>query len=222
MTEPRKKNRGSVPRTRGDGLRSCQGCQLAADPSKLIRLVVGEDGEIHVDSRLKGQGRGAWLCPRRSCLAEAVKRRRLERSLHIDGLHSDVQRLVQEALDGVEDRIRFLLSLCQKSGRAASGGDVVERLVTQGEVDTLLVSRDAAESTRKRVVSWVENSRGRIRSAVVPLDMEILGHVLGKSPRSVVAIRPGELCRAIVDDLARHQALCEDPGPVRAVTAPEG
>src|SRR5580693_9202449 len=59
------------PRTR-----TCVGCgeQVAREaPGDLVRLVLGPDGEVAVDARAGGFGRGAYVHARRPCLERAVK-----------------------------------------------------------------------------------------------------------------------------------------------------
>jgi hypothetical protein len=50
-----------------------------------VRLVVSDDG-IAVDRSRRLPGRGAYLCPDRRCLRQALKRRALPRRLRAVGL----------------------------------------------------------------------------------------------------------------------------------------
>lgn len=54
--------------------RTCIGCGSVFDKKKLVRLVVKEESVL---PDLKGvmPGRGAYICPRESCLAGAYKRK---------------------------------------------------------------------------------------------------------------------------------------------------
>jgi len=63
-------------------LRTCVGCRRIVDPAALMRLVV--DGDRIVASRTAA-GRGAWLCPGRACLEQAVRTRALPRALRHAG-----------------------------------------------------------------------------------------------------------------------------------------
>lgn len=72
-------------------MRMCTGCGEMKPKKELVRLVrapekPGEDGAaplpaISLDRTGKKPGRGAYICPSRSCLQKARKARRLERAL---------------------------------------------------------------------------------------------------------------------------------------------
>ncbi len=63
--------------------RMCMGCGQLKPKKELLRVVRTPDGVIELDPSPAGKkpGRGAYLCPRRECLALAVKAKRLERAL---------------------------------------------------------------------------------------------------------------------------------------------
>ena len=48
---------------------------------ELIRVVRSPEGELSLDFRGKKPGRGAYLCPSPECLAQARKKRAVERAL---------------------------------------------------------------------------------------------------------------------------------------------
>ena len=60
--------------------RKCCGCQEMKDKKELIRVVRSEDGMFSLDFTGKAPGRGAYVCPNRSCMEKAQKSRGLERS----------------------------------------------------------------------------------------------------------------------------------------------
>lgn len=64
--------------------RTCIGCGLKRPQTELVRLAAGERaGTIVLDRRRRLPGRGAYLCPRTQCLAEALRRRRVDRALRV-------------------------------------------------------------------------------------------------------------------------------------------
>ncbi len=66
-------------------VRKCMGCMEAKPKKELVRVVrPPEGGAVTVDATGKLNGRGAYLCPSRECLAKARKARRLERALECD------------------------------------------------------------------------------------------------------------------------------------------
>ena len=61
-------------------MRQCVGCRVMKEKRELIRVVKSPEGEISLDFKGKKPGRGAYLCPDRSCLKRAQKARALERA----------------------------------------------------------------------------------------------------------------------------------------------
>ncbi len=68
------KNKEHVP------LRTCISCGTKKDKDKLIRLVVDANGVLIRDDMGKECGRGAYVCPTRSCWEKLQKGNRLCRA----------------------------------------------------------------------------------------------------------------------------------------------
>lgn len=62
-------------------MRTCVGCRTERGKRELVRVVRTPEGEVVLDATGKRSGRGAYLCPRRECLAAARKSKSLERAL---------------------------------------------------------------------------------------------------------------------------------------------
>ena len=77
-------------------LRTCVGCRAREARSVLVRVVWMVD-RVAVDECASAPGRGAWLHPDGSCLAQAVKRKAIGRALRV----SDV------GVSGLIDRPEF-------------------------------------------------------------------------------------------------------------------
>ena len=74
-------------------MRTCVGCGEPKAKRELIRVALSPDGNITIDRSGKAPGRGAYLCESMSCIEQAYKSKRLERSLK----HS-VSKEIYEAL----------------------------------------------------------------------------------------------------------------------------
>lgn len=61
--------------------RTCIACRQTNEKKALIRLVRTGNGIVEVDTLGKKPGRGAYLCPRKSCWEMALKKNRLEYAL---------------------------------------------------------------------------------------------------------------------------------------------
>ena len=65
-------------------MRRCAGCNEQKSKKEFVRIVRTPEGEIRLDETGKMNGRGVYLCPKKSCLQKAKKAKRLERSLEVE------------------------------------------------------------------------------------------------------------------------------------------
>ena len=63
--------------------RKCLGCNEVKDKKDLVRVVRSPEGEVSVDRTGRKPGRGAYVCPCKTCIEKAVTNRSLERALEI-------------------------------------------------------------------------------------------------------------------------------------------
>ena len=56
-------------------LRSCIACNEKKTKKELLRIVREEDGSYSLDLSGRKNGRGAYICPKLSCLEKAEKRK---------------------------------------------------------------------------------------------------------------------------------------------------
>lgn len=82
-------------------LRKCVGCDERREKRDLIRVVRSPEGEVDIDTIGKKPGRGAYICPDRTCLEKAFKNRRIERNLQVS-LPSDIKEFLEERIRGEE------------------------------------------------------------------------------------------------------------------------
>ena len=64
-------------------LRRCVGCNEQKSKKEFVRVIRTPEGEILLDESGKANGRGVYLCPKKSCLQMAKKAKRLERNLKV-------------------------------------------------------------------------------------------------------------------------------------------
>ena len=83
-------------------MRQCLGCREMKPKRELIRVVKSPENEISLDFKGKKPGRGAYLCPDRSCLARARKARALERAFSTqipDEVYAGLEAQMQEGAE---------------------------------------------------------------------------------------------------------------------------
>ena len=61
-------------------MRKCVGCGEMKSKKEMIRVLKTSDEEFELDATGKKNGRGAYLCLSKACLAQAIKSKGLERS----------------------------------------------------------------------------------------------------------------------------------------------
>ena len=62
-------------------MRQCLGCNAHKPKREMIRVVRTPEGEIVLDFVGKKSGRGAYICPQKTCFAKARKSKRIENML---------------------------------------------------------------------------------------------------------------------------------------------
>ncbi|HEU65657.1 MAG TPA: YlxR family protein [Chloroflexi bacterium] len=75
--------------------RTCIACRQIKDKKDLIRLVRVENGVAEIDMLERKPGRGAYLCPRKTCWELALRKNRLDYALRTK-LHDDSRQTLLE------------------------------------------------------------------------------------------------------------------------------
>ncbi len=70
--------------------RMCVVCRQMFDKNELLRVVKTPTGELLVDETGKANGRGAYICKNEECLANAKKRKAIERALQITSINEEL------------------------------------------------------------------------------------------------------------------------------------
>ena len=78
-------------------MRMCVGCREMKPKKELLRVVRSPGGEVSIDPGGKKSGRGAYLCPDRTCWENALSTGRLEYALHTSIKPENKEKLVEYA-----------------------------------------------------------------------------------------------------------------------------
>ena len=62
-------------------MRMCIVCHNMVDKRELIRIIRNKDGEYSLDTTLKANGRGAYICNNPECFAKMIKTKALNKAL---------------------------------------------------------------------------------------------------------------------------------------------
>lgn len=79
-------------------MRQCVGCQKMKSKKEMLRVLKTAEDEIVLDATGRKNGRGAYLCFSKECLAKARKNKGLERSLKM-AIPSAVYDSLEKELD---------------------------------------------------------------------------------------------------------------------------
>jgi uncharacterized protein len=82
--------------------RICIACRQIKDKKALIRLVSTESGIAEIDVLGKKPGRGAYLCPQKTCWELALKKSRLDYALRTK-LRDDNRQILREYSHNLEE-----------------------------------------------------------------------------------------------------------------------
>lgn len=139
-------------------LRTCVATRTVLPKDQLLRFVVGPDGAVVPDIRAKLPGRGVWVTATAVALADAIKRKALQRALKGEGrvpenLAADVERLL--AADAVQ-----ALALANKAGLVTFGFAKVEAAIMAGRCNTLVHAADAAPDGLRKLRQAVSRRFG--------------------------------------------------------------
>ena len=81
--------------------RTCIGCRQVKDKRDLIRVVRTPEGTFCLDKSGRMNGRGAYLCPDRACIEQALRKGALAKSFRMN-LPPGVKEILTEELKKIE------------------------------------------------------------------------------------------------------------------------
>ena len=122
-------------------LRTCIVTGETGAPERMIRFVVGPDGEVVPDLARRLPGRGMWVRAERSAVEQAVAKKAFSRAARaaVKAAPDLPQRLEKLLLDrALED-----LSRARRAGRAVAGFVRVEQMVGQRRAGLVIVASGA-------------------------------------------------------------------------------
>jgi uncharacterized protein len=185
--------------------RTCVGCQQVHPKAQLIRLVCGPTGQVLPDMHGKLPGRGAYLCPLRSCVEQAFKSMRWREAFRreVSLAPVDVDELVRAMARVIEERALGCIRIARKAGRVVSGYTQVSRALMSQPVACLLVAEDTARERRHEYQGWCAKRQIPCRSF---LTKARLGELAGRDESSALGIldpRLGERLKGYLEGMSR-------------------
>jgi len=183
--------------------RSCLGCRESRDRDKLIRFVLSPQNEVVPDLDGRLPGRGAYTCVSSQCLRLAVKQRQFSRAFKTEVTTASPEEMSDLVGNLIRERILGYLGIANKAGKIISGGSLVSDAIrSKAKPGLVLIAADISASIGEKIQSLAVQYQ--IKSLRV-LTKDDLGSILGKAPRSAVAIRPGGFVPRLINEIERYR-----------------
>src|SRR6185369_13276239 len=183
--------------------RSCLGCRQSRDRDALIRFVLSPQGELVPDIEAKLPGRGAYTCVSETCLQAALKQRQFSRAFKREVVTMTPDEMTGQVGGIMQRRILGYLGLANKAGQVISGGSLVSDAIRSGQKPGLiLVATDVSESIGEKIelLAAVHHV-----ACFRIMKKDDFGAILGKAPRSAVAIRAGGFVAQLTHEIERYR-----------------
>lgn len=183
--------------------RSCLGCREPRDKARLIRFVLSPQGEVVPDLDAKLPGRGAYTCVSAACLAAACRQRQFSRAFKREVAVPPPEEMV--ALIGrlMRERIMGYLGLANRAGKVISGGSLVsDAMRSSNKPGLVLTATDISTSIGERIETLAGAHRIPCLRVMTKDDF---GAILGKAPRSAVAVKPGGFVKQLAGAIERYR-----------------
>jgi predicted RNA-binding protein YlxR (DUF448 family) len=159
------------------------------------------DGILVPDISRKLPGRGAYTCFSRLCLEAALKRKQFHRAFKSDVTLMPEAELTALIVKCLEDKIRSLIALANKAGKAVSGSDTVMDRLRTGDVAILIVAADISSDSRAKFMAAAHKAAVETFSFSMK---DSLGLPLGKEVRTAVAVLKSSFAETLQSDLKRY------------------
>jgi len=171
-------------------MRTCIATGEEAAPERMIRFVVGPEGEVVSDLARRLPGRGMWVRAGRAALARAVEK----------NLFAKAARQAVKAPADLVDRVERLLleraltdlGRARRAGRAVAGFVKVEQMIGRGQAGLLVVA-DGPDG----------DGLSKLEATGLPLvrlgDASSLGGIFGREQAVYVAVARDDAGGAFVE-----------------------
>ena len=183
--------------------RSCLGCRTSKDKSLLLRFVLTPEMEILPDLESRLPGRGAYTCVNQRCLAAAIDQRQFKRSFKHDVTVMPAEQFIEFVSKQLYGRIIGLIGLANKAGLITGGGSmVIDALKSKKKPGLVIVATDVSEAIGSKIIHAAAGHNVPDRTAVTKDD---IGAILGKAPRSAIAVASGGFVAQLVKAIDRYK-----------------
>lgn len=169
----------------------------------MIRFVQTPEMEVLPDLESKLPGRGAYTCIDRRCLAAAIEQRQFKRSFKHDVAVMPAEQLIEYVRQQLHGRIIGLIGLANKAGLITGGGSMVSDAIKgKKKPGLVIVATDVSDAIGAKIIHSAAAHHVPHRTAVTKDDF---GAILGKAPRSAIAVASGGFVAQLVKAIDRYK-----------------
>lgn len=187
------------------GERTCLGCRKVLRQENLLRFVLSPGNEVLVDYRGKLPGRGAYTCLDKECIRLAGEKKQFARAFRTSSVQVIPATLVDDLKKQIRGRVLSLLGMARKSSNAVSGSNAVLTVLSGKEKFFIVfVATDISEDIGEKVA---KKALARSVACYSCFDKNTMGKLMGRSERSVIAIRNELLADSIRTELCRLESI---------------
>lgn len=183
--------------------RSCLGCRTSKDKNLLLRFVQTPEMEILPDLENRLPGRGAYTCIDKRCLAAAIDLRQFRRSFKHEVSVMPAEQFIEYVRQQLHARIIGLIGLANKAGSITGGSSmVIDSLRGKKKPGLVIIASDISEAIGVKIIHAAESHHVQHRTAATKDDF---GAILGKAPRSAIAVASGGFVAQLVKSIDRYR-----------------
>jgi predicted RNA-binding protein YlxR (DUF448 family) len=183
--------------------RSCLACRETRDRDRLIRFVLSPLGEVVPDLDAKLPGRGAYTCINAVCLAAAVKQRQFGRAFKREVSVPPPDQMTGLVARLLLERVMGYIALANKAGKVIAGGSLVgDALKGKNKPGLVLVAQDVSEAIGEKIAAQAAGNGVACQRILTKDDF---GALLGKAPRSAVAVKASGFVMQLVKTIERYR-----------------
>jgi hypothetical protein len=173
--------------------------------ARLLRFVLGPEGEIVPDVEAKLPGRGLWVRAERSTIAQAVAKRLFAKAAHAP-VKADAD-LAGRAEVRLVERMLAHLGLARRAGELFLGFDQVEKALRGANPPAVIVEAAEAAPDGRRKLQAAALARGFVPYVIGALTNEELSLALARPNVVHAALQPGRIAERLIFEAARLQGF---------------
>ncbi len=158
-----------------------------------------------MDYRRKLPGRGAYTCLNPECIRLAIEKKQFKRTFRTSAVNIDRFQIFESLKNQILDRVLSLLGMARKSSNAISGSNLVlTALGGKEKIFLIFLATDISAGIGEKIAKI---SAAKSVPCLSHFDKNVMGQLMGRSERSVIAIKNQLLADSIKTEFCRLESI---------------